>query len=128
MNRQNEEKLQEMDRLYRENDKYKEDLSSISLKYDLDTIDRQGKCLEAAIDWALNTVQLMPEVNKRVENMFSCGICNGLAEKITVLQPCSHTFCARCLDNQVKHKTKCHTCGDARTNHYQVQILSDFLD
>jgi cell shape-determining protein MreC len=56
MNRQNEEKLQEMDRLYRENDKYKEDLSSISLKYDLDTIDRQGKCLEAAIDWALNTV------------------------------------------------------------------------
>lgn len=40
MNRQNEEKLQEMDRLYRENDKYKEDLSSISLKYDLDTIDR----------------------------------------------------------------------------------------
>ncbi len=56
MNRQNEEKLQEMDRLYRENDKYKDDLSSIALKYDLDTIDKNTRCLEASLDWCLNIV------------------------------------------------------------------------
>jgi ribosomal 50S subunit-associated protein YjgA (DUF615 family) len=56
MNRQNEDKLHEMDRLYRENDKYKDDLSSIALKYDLDTIDKNTRCLEAALDWSLNIV------------------------------------------------------------------------
>ncbi len=99
MNRQNEDKLTEMDRLYRENDKYKEDLSSIALKYDLDSIEKNAKCLEASLEWSLAIVTIMPELNKKVESMFSCGICNGIADKITVLQPCSHTFCAKCLDN-----------------------------
>jgi len=56
MNKQNEDKLHEMDRLYRENDKYKDDLSSITLKYDLSTIEKNARCLEAALEWCLNIV------------------------------------------------------------------------
>ena len=40
MNKLTEEKLQEMDKLYKENDRYKEDLSRITLSYDLDSFDR----------------------------------------------------------------------------------------
>ena len=67
MNKQNEDKLQEMDRLYKENDKYKEDLSSIALKYDFDSFDRQGKCVEAMVDWSNNAITILAEMNKRVE-------------------------------------------------------------
>lgn len=47
MNKMTEEKLQEMDKLFKENDRYKEDLSRITLTYDLDTFDRNQKCIEA---------------------------------------------------------------------------------
>ena len=47
MNKMTEEKLQEMDMLFKENDRYKEDLSRITLTYDLDTFDRNQKCIEA---------------------------------------------------------------------------------
>ena len=47
MNKMTEEKLQEMDKLFKENDRYKEDLSRITLTYDLDTFDRNQRCIEA---------------------------------------------------------------------------------
>lgn len=74
-----------MDRLYKQNDKYKEDLSGISLKYDFDSFDRQTKCVEAFIEWCTNIIQLMGDINKQVEQQFSCGICNGMADRATVV-------------------------------------------
>lgn len=52
MNKLTEEKLQEMDKLYKDNDRYKEDLSRITLTYDLDSFERNQKCIEAYGIWA----------------------------------------------------------------------------
>ena len=80
MNKQNEDKLQEMDKLYKDNDRYKEELSSIVLKFDIETFERQGKCIEAFVEWAMNAIGLMADARKMVEHHFSCGMCNSLAE------------------------------------------------
>lgn len=109
---QNEERMAELDRLYKENDKYKESLSTISLKYDFEHYDKTMKFTEYLLDWATRTVEVLPELSKKIEANYSCGICNGLAENITEISPCHHIFCGECLANQVKHKSKCYTCGE----------------
>ena len=85
--------------MYKENDKYRADLSFISLKYDFDKIERTRVCVEEFLEWSNNALELLPELTKRVEQFFSCGICNGLADNIVQVVPCGHVFCEKCEQN-----------------------------
>jgi len=96
---QGEQRLSEIDKLYKENDKYRADLSFISLKYDFDQIDRTRQSVEDFLEWSNNALELFPELTKRAEQFFSCGICNGLADNITQIVPCGHVFCEKCEQN-----------------------------
>ena len=91
--------MEELDRLYKENDKYRESLSTISLKYDFEQFDKTTKFIDYLMDWASRAVEVLPELIKQIDSHYSCGICNGIADHITEISPCFHIFCKECLEN-----------------------------
>ena len=73
--RRADERQEELDRLYLENDRYKDEMNKINNNFDLEGFQKNLHALEAFDAWAKDAVKMQKNICKQTEIVFGCGIC-----------------------------------------------------
>ena len=96
---QNAEKLSDLDKLYKETDMLKSELSRIREKYDFSEIEMNKRQRERYESWSLKMMQASSKLVIVFESFFTCGLCSAIADNVVVVEPCNHAFCKQCFEN-----------------------------
>ena len=99
MERENEKKLREIDRLMNESDRTKSELSRLYHTYDFNMIDKCNATLDAFSAWAAKLMPAVLRIRDVLEQFFNCRLCNSLPIELMIVLPCEHVFCQQCLAN-----------------------------
>ena len=102
-------KLDEIDKLYYENDKLRNNLEDMRSKFDVEQCEKDKVMLEAFDAWSNTAIQVMGDVSRNIENYYSCNLCNSVAVDVLVAEPCGHVFCKKCFANQTL-QDRCKAC------------------
>ena len=124
--RQCDDKLEELDKLYGENDFLKGELGKIREKYDFTVIDGYKGALDRHEAWAVKVMATTVKVVNTFETYHTCGLCNSLAQEIIVLEPCNHVFCSKCIENQGSH-SRCKVCGDPKQKEWKSTFVAEWM-
>ncbi|CDW91589.1 UNKNOWN [Stylonychia lemnae] len=103
-------KLKEMDKLYKENETLREELSNFQKNYDFEDIEQKlshYKEKDEAIDRLFEIVQ---EIWNSMDNAFSCSICSDVMNNSVITIACGHSFCFDCVDQRQEYKDRCPQC------------------
>ena len=123
MQAQAEAKLDEIDNLYGQNDKLRQNLDEIRSKFDLDQYERDRQLLEGFEVFAGLVIQSYSEVTRAMETYYQCNICHTMAVDVLITDPCGHVFCSKCFSNQANQE-KCKAC-QMPIEHSHVCILAN---
>lgn len=77
--------------------------------------------------WAEDVSQILFETQRTIEQYFTCGICTNLCLTIQTLEPCLHSFCKKCFENQAK-ASKCGKCKNEFQKRNENLLDIEFLD
>jgi late competence protein required for DNA uptake (superfamily II DNA/RNA helicase) len=114
MTKQNDDKLNELDKIYGENDKFRAEAAHNALKFSTDKVDEMRQSLKRFVDWAIDMARdLLPELIKKAEDQFICSYCLQVCDSITLVSPCNHMFCADCLAGDKSYKCNCGEVKEA---------------
>ena len=127
MERENEKKLREIDRLMVESDRTKSELSRLYHTYDFNMIDKCNATLDNFSAWAAKLMPSITRIRDVVEQFFNCRLCNSLPLELMIVLPCEHVFCAQCLSNQ-GNANKCPSCNQDKERQYQSEQMPDLID
>mmetsp|Transcript_46979 Transcript_46979/g.62183 ORF Transcript_46979/g.62183 Transcript_46979/m.62183 type:complete len:134 (-) Transcript_46979:101-502(-) len=127
MERENEKKLIEIDRLMDESDRTKNELARLYHTYDFDMMDKCSDTLSNFATWASRLLPAVTRIRDVIEQYFNCRLCNSLPIEMMVMLPCEHVFCKQCLQNQ-SNTMKCPSCNQDKERIFQSEQLPDMID
>ena len=124
---QAEAKLDEIDTLYGQNDKLRQNLDEIRSKFDLEQYEKDKHLLEGFEAFSQLVIQAFSEVSRAHETYYSCNICHTMAVDILIAEPCGHVFCSKCFHNQA-NQDKCRACQTPIESNHVCILANEFQE
>lgn len=121
------EHMQELDRLYKENETIRTDLTAWQKKFDPEEVESKMQLGRAKDEQVKKLVSLVKEWFNFIENLATCAMCQDVVSEAMVLDPCSHNFCSLCLESRVEHKDRCPECRMKTASTFENKILDHVM-
>lgn len=91
-----DQKMKEMDQLYKDNETLRNELGTYRTSLDMEAIDRKVQRFIDKDEISTRIIKSYLELESFLDNAFLCTMCQDLVSKCVLIAPCCHIFCSAC--------------------------------